>query len=774
MNDKLTPEEALPLGLIAWYNFKENARALFITGGIPALEVLFLVLEDRGLQIKKVSINEVDKLNENDQYDYIIAAGVLEQTLEPTTLLEHLNTHLTPTGILLIAAFNRLNLGQFIGDKDITTGHALDGLDNYAQVNEKRMKQLGGHSYSKVELEEMLTAAGLNHNQFYSVYPSLKRPNILLAYGEQINERFDGRIKGVYNSPETVFLYKEKIYDDLMKNDLLHQMADGYLIECSINTQPKKALEITVQSGRSEESALATIVYTNRVIKKNMFAAGKTALQKIEDNATYLRSNNVPVISGKLTEQGYETDYIHGQLQTEYLQQLALKDKEEFLRELTKIQNIIYHSSPQVPYDQVDWLKFDPYWEKRKADDPEKYKWRDLANGTAEEKAEIGPILERGYLDLTAINCFMTEDGPLYFDQEFYVPNLPANAIFIRTIDFVYTNNPKLGQLLPQMDVLEHFNLYTHREIFHIQAAKYLDEFLNHKNLTSFMRRNQLDYNTVASNRFRIDYTQEEYERLFTDIFKDAVGKKMYLFGSGDYAQKFIEKYKDQYEIAGLIDNNKDKWDTELEGIRIYGPEQLQKEQSGFKVFICIKFYDEVLAQLKAMKINNIAIFNPWLDYPRPAKLINQQTKDAPPKKYHIGYVAGVFDMFHIGHLNLLKRAKEQCDYLIVGIVTDEQIMHNKKTRPVIPFNQRFAIVQGCRYVDEAVTIPMNNAGTEYAYRTYKFDAQFSGSDYADDPNWLATKEFLQSKGSDLVFFPYTEEISSTMLKEQLRGDEKR
>ena len=64
-----------------------------------------------------------------------------------------------------------------------------------------------------------------------------------------------------------------------------------------------------------------------------------------------------------------------------------------------------------------------------------------------------------------------------------------------------------------------------------------------------------------------------------------------------------------------------------------------------------------------------------------------------------------------------------------------------------------------------------NNASSEYAYRTYKFDAQFSGSDYADDPNWLATKEFLQSKGSDLVFFPYTEEISSTQLKEQLRGD---
>ena len=95
--------------------------------------------------------------------------------------------------------------------------------------------------------------------------------------------------------------------------------------------------------------------------------------------------------------------------------------------------------------------------------------------------------------------------------------------------------------------------------------------------------------------------------------------------------------------------------------------------------------------------------------------------------------------------------------------------MHNKKTRPVIPFEQRYAIVQGCRYVDEAVTIPADNASTEYAYRTYRFDAQFSGSDYANDQNWLAGKEWLHQQGSDLVFFPYTEEISSTMLKGQLR-----
>ena len=137
-------------------------------------------------------------------------------------------------------------------------------------------------------------------------------------------------------------------------------------------------------------------------------------------------------------------------------------------------------------------------------------------------------------------------------------------------------------------------------------------------------------------------------------------------------------------------------------------------------------------------------------------------------KKYHIGYTCGVFDLFHKGHLNLLRRAKEQCDYLIVGVVSDEQVIKSKKTSPYIPFEERREIVQACKYVDEAVEIPVNRPSTEDAWRMYHFDAQFSGSDYANDPVWLAKKTFLQQHGSDLVFFPYTESTSSTMLKEKI------
>ena len=70
-------------------------------------------------------------------------------------------------------------------------------------------------------------------------------------------------------------------------------------------------------------------------------------------------------------------------------------------------------------------------------------------------------------------------------------------------------------------------------------------------------------------------------------------------------------------------------------------------------------------------------------------------------KKYKVGYTTGVYDMFHIGHLNILKRAKEQCDYLIVGVSTDELVEDYKHKKPIIPFDERFAIVEAIKYVDK-------------------------------------------------------------------------
>ncbi len=167
------------------------------------------------------------------------------------------------------------------------------------------------------------------------------------------------------------------------------------------------------------------------------------------------------------------------------------------------------------------------------------------------------------------------------------------------------------------------------------------------------------------------------------------------------------------------------------------------------------------------MGIMDYSIFDSGLKYPRKLKSVPMYEKqeESTVKKYHTGYIAGVFDLFHVGHLNMFKRAKEQCDYLIVGVVTDEGVMKSKRTTPYMPFEERIELVRSCRYVDEAVEIPPKYNNTDEAYRRYQFDVQFSGSDYSENPVWLAKQAFLRKQGSDMVFFPYTESTSSTKLK---------
>ena len=139
-------------------------------------------------------------------------------------------------------------------------------------------------------------------------------------------------------------------------------------------------------------------------------------------------------------------------------------------------------------------------------------------------------------------------------------------------------------------------------------------------------------------------------------------------------------------------------------------------------------------------------------------------------KPYNVGYIAGVFDLFHIGHLNMFKRAKEQCRYLIVGVVSDEGVRLNKQAEPFVPFDERIEMVRSCKYVDEAIKLPLDFCGTRDMFKIYHFDVQFSGSDYEHDPAWLAEKEFLEKNGSTMVFFPYTQSTSSTKLKKAIEN----
>mgnify|MGYP006096458891 FL=1 len=134
-------------------------------------------------------------------------------------------------------------------------------------------------------------------------------------------------------------------------------------------------------------------------------------------------------------------------------------------------------------------------------------------------------------------------------------------------------------------------------------------------------------------------------------------------------------------------------------------------------------------------------------------------------EKTMMGYTSGVYDLFHVGHLNLLKNAKGLCDQLIVGVTSDELVSYKNK-KAVIPHNERMEIVRNIKFVDAVVT--QNDMDKFKMWERLKFDVMFVGDDWFDTPKWKELDEKFKSVGVKIIYFPYTKGVSSTLINSTL------
>ena len=135
-------------------------------------------------------------------------------------------------------------------------------------------------------------------------------------------------------------------------------------------------------------------------------------------------------------------------------------------------------------------------------------------------------------------------------------------------------------------------------------------------------------------------------------------------------------------------------------------------------------------------------------------------------KSKKIGYTTGVFDMFHIGHLNILKKAKALCDYLIVGVSTDALVEEYKNKKTIIPEEQRFEIVASIKYVDDVVY--QESMDKMAAWEKYHFNTVFVGSDWKGTDKWEKIEQEFKKVGVEVVYLPHTDGISSSLLREKI------
>jgi len=136
-------------------------------------------------------------------------------------------------------------------------------------------------------------------------------------------------------------------------------------------------------------------------------------------------------------------------------------------------------------------------------------------------------------------------------------------------------------------------------------------------------------------------------------------------------------------------------------------------------------------------------------------------------KKYRIGYTTGTFDLFHVGHLNLLEKAKKHCEILIVGVSTDELVKQYKGEYPIIPFEDRIRIVEALRCVDKV--IPQRTLNKVDVLSEVRYDVLFHGDDWKNTSTYNEIEKQLKERKIECVYFPYTKSISTKSIKEKIK-----
>lgn len=747
----------IPKGLIQWYDFGVGENVLYITYNDGKHDEMYSVLLEKKLKVDWKTFSDIFDNSSSivNEYDYIVMGNDIEVYDNPSDILEDIYSCLSPTGKLLLSVNNRLGIRYFCGDRDPYTGRNFDGIENYRRAYSKKEDTFNGRMYSKSEWEQMLRNAGFDTYQFYSILSDLDNPSLIFAEDYLPNEDLANRVFPTYNYPDSVFLEEEALYAGLLENGMFHSMANAYLIECSKDGALSDVDHVTASLERGREDALFTIIHKSGIVEKRAaYPEGQHRLEQLIANATDLKQHGISVVEAALDGQSYVMPYIEAEVGQVYLKRLIQQDRGAFFQEMDRFRDLILQSSEIVSPDRGD------------------------GNGA---------ILKKAYVDMVPLNSFYKDGGFMFYDQEFCAENYPANMVIYRMISTFYSGNIQFEKLLPMRELLERYGLTAKLEHWQEMEWKFLSTLRKEKELQVYHETYRRNPEVVNANRQRMNYSEEEYQRKFVDIFRNLGDRKLILFGSGAFTKRFIAMYGKSYEIACILDNNENRLGQWLDGYEIKSPEYLNElSKEDYKVLICIKSYVSVAKQLESMGITDYGIFDTSRSYAKPAYRQEgidpgtalsakaagaQQTQESGTemkKKYHIGYVAGVFDMFHTGHVRLLQRAKELCDYLIVGVVSDEDCYRQKNKYPVISCEDRVEVVKACRYADQVEALPTGFGGIRDAYKMFQFDVQFSGDDHGDDGSWLAEKEYLNKHGADLVFFDYTKGISSTEIRERL------
>lgn len=522
--------------LLNWYPFREGSHILEVGSGYGALTG---ILCDRGVKVTAVEssmirarilnkryfkrsnleihVGTIESLIIEEKFDYIVIPDVVKRKdSDLIDKLRRLFALLKPDGKVLIAAENRYGLKYFCGGTDEYIKTPFEGINKYPN---------GSDTYllSRQELIDYVSAAGFKQYKFYYPMPDFKLTQAVYTDEYMPKGSIRDRIISYCRETENLVAVEDRIYDDLIHNNVLHFFSNSFLLECSESGNSEKPIYAALSTDREAAHAFATIIQDDDiVIKRALYPEGIKTLKNIYDNLKDLEMHGISIVPVKMNESCLEMPYIKQKNLADLLSEMIHRDKKQFEDTIEFLYQDIIRSSEHVSVTACS------------------------LNMKRIPQEEAGVILKTAYIDMIPYNCFYCDGRFTFYDQEFKRENLPAKYILFRILRYMYFYIPDAEELIPLQYFKEKYLLMRLWGIFEREEADFVEVNRDCSSLKQFYKWAKIDKEEIYSKStqtlrksveqefdYENDEALKELKRVQLDILK--------------YFQNFCEKHDLRY-----------------------------------------------------------------------------------------------------------------------------------------------------------------------------------------------------------------------------------
>lgn len=489
--------------LLSWYDFGEQKDILEIGGGMGALTGL-LCEKGRSVTVIELTLRRANAILERysnmknleiyvgnynhiqleKKFDYITMIGVLEyqgnythtNTNPYIDFLKRAKTMLKPGGKLLIAIENRFGLKYWCGVAEDHLAIPYEGIAGYPRSSNIR-------TFSKKELEDLLEEAGLPYYKFYYPLPDYKIPQVIFSE-EHLPQRDINMVNiPYYLWPYSMLVPEKNLYKDIIENNVFEFFANSFLIECGENNDTNcNVIYAKCNTDRKKTYQTSTIISSSGTVKKvAMTEEAVGQLRNLEYNLKFLEAQGLSTVNlSNASQRTLEMQYYDSPtLEEKILKCAANSNSNTMISLIDQYWNLLLQSSPTVKKHLLNSKLMD-----------------------CEDNNNLGPILEKCFIDLTPNNIFWSENELICFDQEFCMDNMPANYIMFRALKNLYYFNPNLEESISLNYYCQKYGITDILWHFYEKCDLNFLESLRENGMQKALKRWQYyDENAMANNR---------------------------------------------------------------------------------------------------------------------------------------------------------------------------------------------------------------------------------------------------------------------------------